>query len=360
MNRVTRTGGMLVLAGVVACSGDPTSDLRNGVDHLIATPGAIFLTPGTTTNVLIEAVDEQGNRQGTRFSLGQVSALIDVAVDSSFGRVVDNDGNLVFPDTPTRLRYAVSPAAAVGDASFTVRAGGKEITIPVRLVPDSVSVTFSDDAPAAGDTVTVTTAAPFQFRANATVDAGGAHAVVVDQTANTVRFVPLPGGTAGPITVTGVALDYATTLALALPSTASFTAPAGLAGTGALATAPTVTLPAAGATELFVDEGVTAAVPQCTGSALGSPCRLWKLVLAAPRTFQVRATWEGTSDLGIYILTSGGALTTAPGACDDHGSGATAQPESCTITLGAGTFYLASFNFSAADPIWLRLDLTGQ
>ena len=44
MNRVTR--GMVVLAAALAtvsCSGDPTASLRNGIDHLIATPAAIFL-----------------------------------------------------------------------------------------------------------------------------------------------------------------------------------------------------------------------------------------------------------------------------------------------------------------------------
>jgi hypothetical protein len=360
MNRVIGRSVVLVLAGVVACQGDPTSDLRNGVDHLIATPSAIFLSRGVTTNVLIEALDEQGNRQGTHFTVDQVSALIDVAVDSSFGRIVNNEGDLVFPDAPTRLRYSVSPAAPVGDASFVVRAGGHEITVPVRLVPDSIAVTYSNAAPAAGDTITVTTASPFQLRPSATVDAGGARAILVDQTGNALRVVPLPGGAAGPVTVNGIALDYATTLALSLPSTTSFTPPAGLAGTGALATAPTVTLPAAGVTKLFVDEGATAAVPQCTGSGLGSPCRVWKLVLAAPRTFQVRATWEGGSDIGIYILTSAGALTTAPGACDDKGAGAAGQPEACTITLAAGTFYMVAANFSAADPVWIRMDLTGQ
>src|SRR5262245_7059522 len=128
MSRLIGGSIALVLAGVVACKGDPTGDLRNGVDHLIATPSAIFLSRGVTTNVLIEAVDEQGNREGARFSLDQVSPLIDVEVDSSFGRVLNNAGELVFPDKPTRLRYAVSPAAAEGDASFTVRAGGHEIT----------------------------------------------------------------------------------------------------------------------------------------------------------------------------------------------------------------------------------------
>jgi hypothetical protein len=353
----------LVLAGVVACKGDPTGDLRNGVDHLIATPGAIFLTPGATTNVLIEAVDEQGNRQGTRFTLDQVSALINVVVDSGFGRVVDNDGNLVFPDAPTRLRFAVSPAAPVGDASFKVRAGGKEITVPVRLVPDSIAVTFSDDSPAPGDTVTITTATPFQLRPNATVDAGGTRAILLSQAGNTLQVVPIPGSAAGPITVNSVALEYATTLNLSLPSTTSFTPPAGFTGADALATAPTITIPAAGSTSLFVDVGTMEAVAECDDDN-GAPCRAYKLTLATARTFNVSATWEGTSDLGLYFYNSAGTLL--GGFCDGHGNTDAGQPEACTKTLGPGTFYVTVVDFGAfydpaeAPPAWIRLDLTGQ
>lgn len=360
MKRVTRRGMALVLAGAVACKGDPTGDLRNGVDHLIATPSAIFLSRGGVTNVLVEAVDEQGNREGTPFTLANVSPEIAVVVDSSFNEVVDNDGNVGLPKAPTRLRYAVSPIAPVGNASFEVRAGGHSIVIPVRLVPDSVAAAFSSATPALGDTVTLTTAAPFTLGPTAAVTAGGFPAIIVSQTASTIRFIPFPGGAAGPLTVNGVGLDYATTLSLSLPSRASFTPPAGLAGTGALATAPAFTIPAAGATRLFLDVGATAAVPQCTGSALGSPCRVYKITLAAGRTFDMTAHWEGTSDLGIYFLNSAGTLTFSPGACDDKGSGAAGQPESCTITLGAGTFYMVVANFSAADPAWIQLDLTGK
>src|SRR5512143_2309920 len=190
MKRVTRRSMALVLAGVAACKGDPTGDLRNGVDHLVATPSAIFLRPGASTNVLIEAVDEQGNREGTHFSLGVVSPEINVVIDSGFNQVVDNNGNFVLPDEPTRLRYIVTPEAPVGDASFEVQAGGHSITIPVRLVPDSVAVTFSNAVPTLGDTVTLTTAAPFVFGPEATVTAGGLDAIMVSHSATALKFIP--------------------------------------------------------------------------------------------------------------------------------------------------------------------------
>jgi hypothetical protein len=353
----------MLVAGLAACKGDPTGDLRNGVDHLLATPSAIFLTRGAVTNVTVEAVDEQGNRQGTRFTLDAVSPSIRVVEDSNFNLVYDAHGNLVFPDKPTRLRYAVSPLAPSGDASFVVRASGKEITIPVRLVPDSVAATYSTAAPVPGDTVTLTTAAPFQFRPNATVDAGGTRAILVSQSATAISFVPLPGGTAGPVTVNGVALDYATTLSLSLPTTSTLTVPAGLTGVDALATAPAITLPAAGATTMFVDAGAMQPVSECDADN-GSPCRAYRLNLATARTFKVDATWQGTTDIGLYFYNAAG--TRLSGACDGKGNGAAGQPESCTKTLGPGTFYVTVVDFGLfydpveAQPAWIRLDLTGQ
>ena len=362
MSRATGRSIILV-AGLAACSGDPTGDLRNGVDHLLATPSAIFLTRGAVTNVTVEAVDEQGNRQGTRFTLGAVSPMIRVVEDSSFNLIYDSHGNLVFPEKPTRLRYAVSPLASAGDASFVVRAGGREITVPVRLVPDSVAATYSSATPAPGDTVTLTTAAPFQLRANATVDAGGSRAILVGRTPTTLQFVPLPGGAAGPATVNGVALDYASSLSLSLPTTAALAVPAGLTGVDALATAPALTLPAAGATTMFVDAGAMQPVPECDADN-GSPCRAYRLDLATARTFKVDATWQGTTDLGLYFYNSAGIRLS--GGCDGKGNGAAGQPESCTKTLGPGTFYVTVVDFglfydpAETQPAWIRLDLTGQ
>lgn len=362
MNRATRRSFILV-AGLAACNGDPTGDLRNGVDHLIATPSAIFLSPGTVTNVTVEAVDEQGNRQGTRFTLGTVSPSIKVEEDTTFNLVYDENGRLVRPENPTRLRYQVSPLAGSGDASFVVRAGGKELSVPVRLVPNNLAATFSDAAPAVGDTVTLTTQAPFQFRAGATVSAGGVPAVVLGRTGTTLQFVPFPGGTAGPVTVNGVALDYATTLSLSLPTATSFTVPPGLTGVGALATAPAITIPAAGATSMFVDAGAMAPVAECEAD-LESPCRAYRLDLAAARTFRVDASWQGTTDLGLYFWNAAG--TRLAGPCDANGNGANGQPESCTKTLGPGTFFVTVVDFglfydpAEAQPTWIRLNITGQ
>lgn len=360
MKPVLRRSVALVLAGVAACKGDPTGDLRNGIDQLVATPSVMFLSTGASNTVVVEALDGQGNREATRFSLENVSAGLEVTVDSSFNQVVDNDGNITLPAKATRIRYIVQATAGVGTASFDVSGGGHTTTIDVRVVPASVTATFSDAAPAVGDTVTVTTAAPFSFRSDATVSNGGVGSILVSRTATSIRFIPIPSATPVSATVNGVTLAYAPSLSLNLPTEPAFTTPAAQTGTNALATAPAFAIPATGASRLFLDVGATSSVPQCVSAALGShPCRVYKITLAAPRTFDMSATWNGTQDMGVYFLNSAGTLTFAPGACDDKGEGLGGQPESCSISLGAGTFYLMLINFSSTDPSWFRLDLTG-
>src|SRR5262249_44618660 len=149
------------------------------------------------------------------------------------------------------------------------------------------------------------------------------------------------------------------TLALSLPSTTDFNVPSGLTGTDALATAPSLTIPAAGSSTLFIDSGEMQAVSECDDDN-GAPCRAYKLTLATARTFFIKATWQGTTDLGLYWYNSAGTLL--GGACDGKGNGGGGQPESCTKTLGPGTFYLTVVDFGAfydpaeAPATWIRLD----
>jgi hypothetical protein len=363
MNRAIRRSMILVAAGVAACNGDPTGDLRNGIDHLVAAPTALFLSPGGSTNVIVEAVDEQGNRQGASFTIGSVSPGINVVEDLGFNPIYDKDGNLVPRSSPTRVRYVVTPDAPSGSTGFVIRAGGKELTIPVRLVPDHVDAAYSNATPAPGDTVTLTTQAPFLFRANATVTTGGNRALIVSQTASEIRFIPIPGGTPGAATVTGVALDYATTLALAIPTVADFTTPSGFSGADALATAPPITIPAAGAHSLFLDVGTMQPVTECDDDN-GSLCRAYRIDLATARTFKIDTSWQGTSDLGLYFYDAAG--NALGGACDSKGNAAAGQPETCTRTFGPGTIYVTVVDFgpfydpAEAAPTWIRLDITGM
>ncbi len=564
MNRVMR--GTVVFAaalGLVSCGGDPTSALRNGIDHLTATPGALFIRPDSTKLVVITAVDKQGNSLGTGFSLGTVGAGITVVADDSFNLVYDTQGKLVPPTNWTRIRYIVSGVANTSNSSFVVSAGGKSITIPVRLVPDSVpgvatsnltpavgdtiavtaptnfrfssmstatdltgdtlaldqsegvtrlsvsadsstmlivvgpdasgpiyidsvvaqyapavggytltttnaittsatlpNTTIAPTTAAAGDTITVTAPAPYKFTPasvptvtgaglaslgisadsstisfligpsaaaavsvsdlivdggagigtftltsgattlntpavpnfgstfvsatpggfpnidtvtmtvaagfrllpTATVSFGGTTALVTSRAADSMslRFIPVPGAAPIAATVNGIVLSFLPTVSLSLPSATLLTPPAP-SGAKVLATAPTITIPAAGVTTITTDAGQFAAAAECGN--IGYHCLFYKIVLGAPRTFDVTLNWGNTADIGGYFIDAAGNDQFGDFACDANGSGATGQPESCTETLPAGTWYLALADFTssvAQNTGIVKITITGQ
>jgi hypothetical protein len=225
MNRVIR--GTVVLAaalGAISCKGDPTGDLRNGVDHLIATPSALYIDNAGTENVVVEAVDEQGNRVASSFQLGTVGAGITVARDNSYNQVYDKNGNLVQPSTPTRVQYNVT-ADLYTASQFVVSAGGKSITIPVRTTPATLDTPLSTTTPNIGDTVTVTAPAGLEFDpANSEVTIGGTAAAIISRSATAISFVPAPGST-GPVSVSEVTPTYAPVGPFEVPTNESITVP---------------------------------------------------------------------------------------------------------------------------------------
>src|SRR5262249_38582517 len=148
-----------------------------------------------------------------------------------------------------------------------------------------------------------------------------------------------------PVTVTGVVLATLRNVSLVLPSSTSLTVPAAYAA-GAIATAPTINIPATGATTMYLDNGATAAAAACGNT--GNHCRFYKIVLAAPRTFRVTLNWGNTADIGGYFIDAAGVDQFGDFACDNFGSGAAGQPEQCSETLPAGTWYLALADFTAA------------
>lgn len=215
MNRVTRGTVVLAVAlTALSCKGDPTDSLRNGVDHLIATPSAVFLVPNETFTILVEAVDEQGNRQGTTFNLGTVGAGITVVEDDSFNLVFDKNGNQVKPKSWPRVQYEITATDNIANTSFTVSAGGKSLTIPVRAIPDSTtSLTLSTAVAAVGDTVTATAPAGFKFTPASVVTISGAAVATLGISAdsNQITFVPGPGA-ATQVVVSNLVVSYATSL----------------------------------------------------------------------------------------------------------------------------------------------------
>jgi len=178
---------------------------------------------------------------------------------------------------------------------------------------------------------------------------------------STISFVPVPGSASGPAQVNGILFDYLGSLTLNVPSDVSLTVPAGLSATS-FGTAPDLALPGTGLTATYIDGGAYVGDAECTGT-FGGACRIYTFTVAASTSLTFNLTWDGTTDLGGYFYTSAPALI-GFGGCDAHGNGAGGQPETCTRTFTAGTYYLVLDDFgpfyapAEPEPTWQRIDIT--
>ncbi|MEO8138040.1 MAG: pre-peptidase C-terminal domain-containing protein, partial [Gemmatimonadota bacterium] len=251
-------------------------------------------------------------------------------------------------------------------AGFTGNSGAAILSTPAVLdFPATLSSATANTFPAQ-DTITLTAGAGFKILPSATVSTGGANALVLSIAADSsaISFIPVPGSGTGPVTVNDIALSFLTGVALSLPSQPALAVGAG--GGDAFATAPTLAIPAAGITAMYYDAGpfVTGA-PVCSNS-LGGPCRMYQFTIAASQSITFSASWDNTTDLGIYFSTTGSNIVNTTG-CDSHGNGANGQPETCTGTFTAGTYYVIVDSFAPfysapddVDPSSFTLSITGN
>ena len=232
MNRLT--SGMVPLCAlllVVGCQGDPTAPLRdNGVDKLVASPSQMFLQLGASKVVDVGAVDAQGNPLEFDYLVTATGSGITVARDSTFLPVYVNDTLLAVPPQAPIFQFKVV-ATAYGATSFTVSAGGKDVVIPVQVVPQNqIDATFSDSTPALGDTVTITAPAGSHFTQTAALQIAGAadslNPLIVDRAADgsSIRFIP-PPNLNGPLTISEVVADAAPDLVFNPATSALLTTP---------------------------------------------------------------------------------------------------------------------------------------
>lgn len=354
MNRLMR--GSVVLAavlGVAACAGDPFEGERGNVEKLVANPTSVFVDEGDSETILVEAVDAAGHQSATDFEITNVGAGITVQVDPSYSPVYGGE------PINTRVRLIVT-GNSMGSTTFTVSAGGKSLTVPVRVVPTTLAATVSNANPAAGDTVRLTAPANVTFGPDAAVtfETGG-DALVISNTGTELAFLPFPGST-GTVEVSGIELSFAPgasfTVALATSISVGPT-PAAMPGTDAQGTAPVVAEPTAAAPVTGVIDAGTWA-----GDCGGVPCQWYRLDVTTDGSFEFSAHWDNTADLGIYVFEADG--TTEVGHCDAHGNGVDAQPEECSLSLAAGTYYVQMQNFAPfypdPDPAWFFLTITRE
>jgi hypothetical protein len=430
---------LLSCSGLLACNGDPTSDIRDsGASRVLADPTVVFLDKGETGSVVLEQVDAQGNQLPTTFTVTSETGLATVDRDTTFLETT-NGGNL-----NTRERYNVTGVDYVESALSVTASNGDTLTIPVHVVPKTtIAATFSNATPALGEVVTVTAPTGISFSPNSTVGFGpnapaGAD-VVVSPDGSSISFVPPPNLTAapaqitnvvsvgspdltfttptatgittpevvnipgtlstlapaggqpvtvtlagattnpagvtvligalaapitgttsttvtflappgaiGPVTLGGVLLDAAPQFSLTLVTpdtlTAGTTVPS-QGGTGAVGTAPTISVPTT-----FFDSGTFDYAAPLFGTTF--PARLYKFTIPADGDYDVTLDWASGEDLGVYYFEADGS-TEAGTPADDNGAGG--HPEGSTSTFAPGTYLMAIVNFSATDPAFFSI-----
>src|SRR4030095_6898910 len=125
--------------GVLSCSGDPTADLRNGIDHLTASPTDIQVLQGDSVAITVQAIDAQGNVVATDFTGTTADPLLDFKRDDSFIPVYNDQNQLIPPTSPTRARFFVK-ALGLTSGTVTITAGGTSRDLSVLSSPTALGL----------------------------------------------------------------------------------------------------------------------------------------------------------------------------------------------------------------------------
>lgn len=220
-------------------------------------------------------------------------------------------------------------------------------------VVDSLPATISSTAPNVNVPVVLTsTDGSFTFVDPAVIAVGGdSTPIVTGQTANTITFLPKPGSTGkvgvGAVDVVGFGIPL-TSKAPAI--TTSSTVPS-LPGSSSTATAPPLVVPALDGTSGIYDAGTFGGDLFGTGAPVDQVYRV-NITTAGDYTFTVG--WNNGSDIDVAIC----ALADCSDA--DFFAATADNPESGTLTLTPGTYYLAADLFDGDPPAYLsiRIDHT--
>jgi hypothetical protein len=365
----------------VVSASAPTLTLHPATQALLATPliDTVDVTFSTAAPTLGQTVTATIQNPLIKFR-PDVASTGRVRFGINFPEQLN--GPLLGPDT-THLRSGAGPQAVVvapDSSSLTFQAppnangpasvvsfvfpGGFSLALPTRTgitspnIGTTINATFSNNAPPAVTPVTITAPAGFKFAplAGDTVKIGGQiaikQAVAVD--GSTITVVPIPG-TSGVAEISGVVPTAAPQFTLTLPTVDQIAVPAivPLEGTEDPSTAPTLTVPTAGNTLVLNDAGAFDGVGDC---CFDGAVRFYKITLAATTTLTGTLDWFQGQDLGLYWVAADGV--TPVGNFDGDSGGAGAHPETSTVTLTAGTYFVGVVNFSATIPSFFQLTLS--
>ena len=202
---------LIAVLAAVGCSSEPTGDLRDTPPELQASPTQLFLEVGETKEVIVGAVDGQGNPLEFNYQVTETGTGISVLRDSSYLPIFVDDSTLQAPETAARFKFLVT-GSTYTSTSFNVTAGGDTITVPVQVVPQSgFAGTFDNPTPALGDTITLTAAPGTAFADTAQLRLPGVpdtipiHPIIVarGEGGTSLSFIA-PPNVNGPLIITAV------------------------------------------------------------------------------------------------------------------------------------------------------------
>jgi hypothetical protein len=236
--------------------------------------------------------------------------------------------------------------------------GGVSDTISGGVVPVTFAGAISSTTPTSGDTITIsaTPSIKFDTAAVSVRFAGNVAPSMMSKTPDQlVLLAPFAG--AGPLTITGIDVTYVPDLVVTLP-TAQAVTPSGdqWSGDDAKATAPDLSVPAAGQTTYALTNMTTvnnsASCPEVAlGFGSSGPCMYYEFTLTEETRIDFVVDWNSAADIDIGVATAacpGGGF----GSCFvDGGAGATgARPERTGAVFPAGTYYLVVELYAPASP----------
>jgi len=347
-----RLSGLLAVPAALllfGCLSDPVSDLDGSAAAVVASEDQLQLSQGDTVTVTASVLDGRGVALATPVTFTACDADVTVAADPSYDPV---------PATSAR---AIVGAAGPGASCVVAAGGGFADTVPATVLPVNFAGTLSSTTPQAGSVLSIQSTAVLKFdTALASVNfGGGIPGTIAFKSADSLQVI-VPFSNAGALTIAGINVTYVPGLRVSLPSASSVTQTGDFWGTGdtSFATAPTIGLPVAAGTSAFAITDLGPARPypaDCfEGAPSTGPCVIYKFTLAAATALTLRAGWDGTGDVDIYVCT-------AVGACGTGGFGGAGvnNPEQMnSFTYPAGTYFWVIERFGGNVPRNIRLTIS--
>lgn len=323
---------VVILAAAAGCKGDPTADLRTGVNSLALNPDLMYIDQGTTKGFEVVARDQQLNPVAASVTVTSADqAVVTVAPDNS---VPSADG--------AHFDFVVT-AVGAGQTKLVASASGVSDTATVTVLPATLAITGSSTTPAVGQSFSLYANALFGFDPDSgDIDFGaGVTGTIIRRVGDTLTVrVPQPERTQpAPLTVVNAAVKYVPGMLVTLPTAATFDVTNPFGNNSSPNPAATVTLPAQGDSTIVWD-----------GFKLSEADNYYSVTLAQPDTLTFTLSWDGNADLDMYVCNAPCAATADfLGGVNRFDAATSANPETMQLALPAGTFNLYVNQFDTGD-----------